>query len=279
MAGALATQVALVTGGGRGIGRAIAEALTAEGAAVCVMARSEDQVADTVGTIEQAGGRALVGVGDVADEATVRRVVAETERQLGPVDLLVHSAGAPGTVGPLWETDPTGWWEVVESHVRGMFLACHAVLPGMVARGRGRIITIASTAAYVPSNGYLSSYAAAKAAQVRLTEVLAAETRGRGVSAFAIHPGAVRTGMTAEVGTDSELGQAVAKWLPGLVQLFAQFEVPVDRAVALCLLLASGKADALSGRMLNVMQVDPADLSDRIGAILEQDLYTMRLRA
>src|SRR5689334_21198578 len=105
MAGALAGQVALITGGGRGIGRAVAEAFAADGAAVCVMARSADQVAETVAAIEGGGGRALAGVGDVSDEMAVQRVVAETEQRLGPVDLLVHAAGAPSTVGPLWETD------------------------------------------------------------------------------------------------------------------------------------------------------------------------------
>ena len=140
----LGGQVAIVTGGGRGIGSAIAQKLTKAGAAVAVVARSEDQLAETVTLIEGAGGRAIALPVDVTDQQAVERAVAETEQQLGPVDLLVNNAGVPGPPGPLWESDSGEWWWCIEVNLRGPFLCSRAVLPGMVARGRGRIITTAS---------------------------------------------------------------------------------------------------------------------------------------
>jgi NAD(P)-dependent dehydrogenase (short-subunit alcohol dehydrogenase family) len=275
----LTGQVAIVTGGGRGIGRAMAEALAVAGAVVVVTARSADELDAAVAAITTAGGRALAAPGDVTRAGDVGRVLEQAERRFGPVTLLVHAAGANPPVGPLWENDPDAWWGVLESHLKGMYLWCRAVLPGMVARRRGRIITVVSIAAYSPVGGYLSSYAAAKAAQVRLTQVLANEGRPHEVHAFAIHPGVVRTDMTAEVGTDSPLGQAFDRWLPGLVRVFAQqAEVPATRAADLCVYLASGRADALTGRLFDVTLVDAPNLEQQAARILDEDLYAVRYR-
>lgn len=130
-------QVALVTGGGRGIGRAIALALSAAGAAVAVCARSGGQLAETVALIEGRGGRALAIPADVADRRAVEAMVEQAERALGPVDILVNNAAIFGTVGPFAETDPDAWWEVQVINLRGPVYCSRAVLPGMIRRGRG----------------------------------------------------------------------------------------------------------------------------------------------
>ncbi len=141
----LAGQVGIVTGAGRGIGTGIALALAREGMAVAVTSRSGDQLDQVVATIESEGGRAIAVVGDVADHHDAQRVVRRAEEELGPVDLLVNNAGrGPRRFCPLWEADMQDWWDVLRVNLLGPALGCHVVLPGMLARGRGRIVTIGS---------------------------------------------------------------------------------------------------------------------------------------
>jgi NAD(P)-dependent dehydrogenase (short-subunit alcohol dehydrogenase family) len=136
-------DVAIVTGGGRGIGRAIALSLAAAGAAVAVCARTEAEIAETAALVSDAGGRALALRLDVKDAHGVRDVVHETTERLGPVTVLVNNAATPGPAGLDWEIDANAWFECVEVIVRGALLLCQAVVPGMIARGSGRIINVA----------------------------------------------------------------------------------------------------------------------------------------
>jgi NAD(P)-dependent dehydrogenase (short-subunit alcohol dehydrogenase family) len=269
----LTDQVALVTGAGRGIGRAIAEGLAAAGAAVALVARSADQLAETAARIADFGGRSRACPADVTDRDAVGRVVAGVERDLGPVDLLVNNAGVAGPVGPTWEADLCEWWRCLEGNLLGPLVCCRLVLPGMVARRRGRVVNVASGAGCGPVP-HLSAYSASKAALIRLTENLAAEAAEHGVSVFAIHPGTVRTEMTEAALRD----EAVRKWMPWFVQTFeAGDDVPPARAARLVLFLASGRADALSGRFFDVAE-DAEQLVRRAEEVRAQDLYTLRLR-
>jgi NAD(P)-dependent dehydrogenase (short-subunit alcohol dehydrogenase family) len=268
----LAGQVALVTGGGRGIGRAIARELAAAGAAVAVAARSDDQIAEVAGAIQSEGGRSLAVQADVTDRCAVDRMVAATERELGPVDLLINNAGVFGPIGPIWEIDPDEWWQGVASHLRGTMLCSRAVLPGMIERRRGRIINVASRSG-AGTQPYTSGYAVAKAGVLRFTDHLAAETRGKGVSVFAIYPGRVQTAMTDEL-TESAAGR---KWLPGEREAREGQWLSADRAARLCAALATGRADVLSGRFFGVYE-DLDDLTRRADEIERNDLYTLRLR-
>ncbi|MDQ2998374.1 MAG: SDR family oxidoreductase, partial [Chloroflexota bacterium] len=156
-------QVAIVTGGGRGIGRAIALALATAGAKVAVAARSTNQLAETVQQIEQSGGHALALTVDVADSQGVEQMVTQIEEQLGPVDLLVNNAGIGGRSGSIRATDAETWWRVLDVNVRGPFLCAQAVLPGMTTRRQGRIVNISSGASLGPWP-YVSAYAISKAA-------------------------------------------------------------------------------------------------------------------
>jgi NAD(P)-dependent dehydrogenase (short-subunit alcohol dehydrogenase family) len=196
MADVLEGQVAIVSGGGRGIGFAIAQALGAAGAAVALIARSEAELHAAASTVRSMGSRALPLPADVTDGVGVRQVVEQTERELGPVTLLVNNAGTPGSVGPDWEVDAAEWWRCIEVSVRGAFLCTQAVLPLMLARGSGRIINVASLTGVRP-RPFLTGTSVAKTALIRFAEGLAAETQDRGIQVFAIHPGAVRTDMIA----------------------------------------------------------------------------------
>jgi NAD(P)-dependent dehydrogenase (short-subunit alcohol dehydrogenase family) len=270
----LGAQVAIVTGGGRGIGRAMALALAKSGAAVAVVARSTDQLAQTVALVEGAGRRAIPITADVTDQQATEQMAREVEQQLGPVDLLVNNAGAPTSAGPLWETDPDEWWRCIDVNLRGPFLCSRAVLPGMVARRRGRIITTASGAGLGPWP-YVAAYAIGKCAAIRFSENLAAETKEHGISVFSISPGFVRTGMVEAIAGSSE----DEKWLGGFFRrsLAAGHDVPPERAANLVVLLASGQADSLSGCYIGVGD-DVAEMVRRAEEIQQDELYTLRLR-
>jgi NAD(P)-dependent dehydrogenase (short-subunit alcohol dehydrogenase family) len=259
-------QVAIVTGAGRGVGRAIAEALAAEGAAVALAARSEPELAEAAKGLEHA----VAVPTDVTRADDVERLVATAERELGPPTLLVAGAGTWEHAGPAWEGDPDAWWRDVEVTLRGAYLCARAVLPGMLARGSGRIVALSSYAANGP-RPYSSGYASGKAALLRLVDSLAAEVAGEGVSVFAITPGFVRTRLVDEVARSDE-GR---RWLPELAEREDALEP--KRAGRLVVELATGRADALSGRFLHVLD-DLDDLVARADEIVRDDKYALRFR-
>jgi NAD(P)-dependent dehydrogenase (short-subunit alcohol dehydrogenase family) len=271
-------SVALVTGGGRGLGRLIAAALSDAGAAVGVLGRSAGDLAATVALIEAAGGKAAYACADVCDEQATADAVAELRRRLGPVDVLVNNAGICGPIGPLWEVAPEDWWRTVEVNLRGAFTCTRLVLPDMLARRRGRIVNLTSNAGVFrwPS---VSAYAVAKGAVVKLTENLAAELRREGVSVFSFHPGLQRIGLTeaalaAGDAPDSPAGR-VAAWLRA--ELDKGRGAEPERAVGIVVQLASGRGDSLSGRHLSVH--DDLDLLlERADEVRRDDLCTLRLR-
>jgi 3-oxoacyl-[acyl-carrier protein] reductase len=271
----LGAQVAIVVGGGRGIGQAMALALARAGAAVAVVARSEDQLAQTVARVEEAGGQAIAFTADVTDQQATEEMARSVEQRLGPVDLLVNNAGGETPMGPLWETEPDEWWRGIDVQLRGPFLCTRAILPGMVARRRGRIVTTASSAGLGPWR-YASSYAISKCAVIRFSENLAAETKEHGIGVFAISPGFVRTAMTESVARSSD----DEKWFGGFFRksLEAGQDVPPERAADLVVLLASGRADALSGCLIRVGFDDPFEMMKRAEEIQRDELYTLRLR-
>ena len=261
MGQSLSHDVAIVTGAGRGIGRAIALSLAAEGAAVGVFARTEEEITATAALISDAGGRAIALQLDVRDAAAVRAAAEETASRLGRVTLLVNNAGTPGPAGLDWEVDPEAWFECIEVIVRGAFLLCQAVTPGMIARGSGRIINIASISG-TRAFPRITATSIAKTALIRFSEGLAAQLDGHGVRVFAVHPGIVRTRLLESYG----------------FQLPEERFVGPERAGSLCARLASGRYDVLSGRFLGI-EDDLEALLTRVGEITARELYTLRLNA
>jgi NAD(P)-dependent dehydrogenase (short-subunit alcohol dehydrogenase family) len=270
------SNVALITGGGRGLGQAFALALATHGFKVAVTARTEADIRATADQIARAGGRAIAIPGDVTSQQAVERTVAITEAELGPIDLLVNNAGLLRALGVVAEIDADAWWREVEINLRGPFLFAHAVLPGMIARRRGRIINVASGAG-LQAIETASAYCVSKAALIRLSENIALETRSYGLSTFVIHPGNVRTPMTAYLHDSDEAGRRAPEIQHWFQQLYAEGrDTPIERPVELVLTLASGRADALSGCFLDV-QDDLDTLVSHAEAIQREDRLRMRL--
>jgi 3-oxoacyl-[acyl-carrier protein] reductase len=186
-------------------------------------------------------------------------MVAEVERKLGPIDLLVANAGVGINEGEgAWTVEPEDWWRVFEVNVLGVYLCCRAVIPGMIERGRGRIVITGSGASYLPGSTQ-SAYSASKAAVGRFGEVLALQLRPHGIPVFVFSPGLVQTEMTSNVPDD-------APW------------TPPELASSLVHVLASGRADELEGRYLHAEHDDIEQLIGRADEIKREDLNAIRLR-
>jgi 3-oxoacyl-[acyl-carrier protein] reductase len=247
-------QIALITGGGRGIGSLIARELAEAGMRIAVAARSAGQVEETA---QQVDGLAVTA--DVSKQEDVEKMAATVERELGPIDLLVNNAGIGPSRTPTWEEDPADWWRVFEINVLGAYLCCRAVLPGMIERRRGRIVNTGSGASYLPMPGGSTSYGASKAALGRFGELLAGQVAEFGISVFTISPGLVRTQMTDSFGDD-------APW------------TPPELAPRLVRVLASGRADRLAGRYIHAEHDDIEKLIEHADEIEQRDLNAIRLQ-
>jgi NAD(P)-dependent dehydrogenase (short-subunit alcohol dehydrogenase family) len=245
-------QVALVTGGGRGIGADVARELADAGARVAVAARSREQV-DQVA--DEIGGLPLEV--DATDRDAVEEAVAKTERELGPLTLLVANAGIGNQEGATWEIEPEDWWRILEVNVLGVHLCCRTVIPGMLERSAGRIVITGSGAAYLPGSSH-TAYPASKAAVCRYGETLNNELAGR-IPVFFFSPGLVQTEMTGRFPDD-------APW------------TPPELGPRLVRVLASGRADALAGRYIHAEHDSIEDLVRRADEIREKDLNAIRLR-
>jgi NAD(P)-dependent dehydrogenase (short-subunit alcohol dehydrogenase family) len=262
-------EVALVTGGSANTGRAVALGLGAAGHSVAILARSPEALTDTRRALEAEGVRAAAYEADVRDAQAVSTAVASMEAELGPLTVVVNGAGTSLAIGPLWEVDPRDWRADVETSVLGAFNVCRSAIPGMIARGHGRILNVSSYASVRPAP-YQSAYALAKAGLTSMTESLAASLEPYGVRVFTVTPGLVSTGIAKRL-QDSPEGQ---RWLP---ELRERISIDPNLFVQLVVKIAQGDADRLNGRFLHALD-DLDHLIHRLEEIESADLYVPRLR-
>ena len=251
----LSEKVAVITGGGRGIGRAIALKFAGEGAAIVVAARTKSEIEAVAGEVRKSGGRAAAVAADVADEKHCERLIREAESQFARVDILVNNAGEYGPVKPVEEISPAEWDRVIAVHLRGAYLLTRLVLPGMYARGSGVILNISSLSAK-SAFGWGSPYAAAKSGMLGLTRVAAAEAARKGVRVNAICPGPVtETKMSKHLGQTlaDRLGVSKEEQLKGFLNTILQGRgQTANEIAAAALFLCSDQASAVTGQALNV---------------------------
>jgi len=271
--GALTNKIALITGGGRGIGRSAALHCARAGAHVVVVARSEKQIAETGAAVQAEGGKATAIPLDITDKDRVAQLHSVVSETIGPVDILVNNAATSEPLGPILETDADEWWHCMDVNVRGALLCIQTFVPAMVSRGSGCVINVASESGILPYP-FASAYITSKTALIRLSEVLALETGYSGVKVFCIEPGTVRTAMS-EKSIQSPMIQLMAPWFK---KIFDEHrDVPPDRAARRIVELASGKADALSGAFLYVRD-NLDELIERADTTPQADFRTLRIK-
>ena len=251
----LANKVALITGSGRGIGRAMALLFAKQGAAVFLTARTEKEVAAVAAEIASQGGKSGYAVGDLSREAECAHIFAEAEKKFGRVDILVNNAGHYGPVVPVEEYPLEEFDKVIAVHLRAAFHLSKLALPGMYARKAGVILNISSLSAKAAFS-WGSAYAAAKAGLLGLTRYMAAEAARKGVRVNAICPGPVtETEMSKELGTilaeklQVSPEEQLKSFLGSLLQGRGQTVMEIAQAA---LFLCSDMSSAMVGQSINV---------------------------
>lgn len=230
-------RTVIVTGASRGIGRSIAQRFAEEGARVALVARSEKTLLETATTLQKQGAKCVAYPTDITDPAAAHACVAHVEKELGPVDILVNNAGT-FLWKPFLELTPEEWNTVLSTNLTGAANFCRAVLPGMVARGRGRIVNVASIHG-VRGDANLAAHSAAKFGVIGLTQSLAREFRGYNIAVNAVSPGTVENKIDESGREDRRAPLAEKLW-------------PRDVARAV-LFLASDDAAAITGATLEVL--------------------------
>jgi NAD(P)-dependent dehydrogenase (short-subunit alcohol dehydrogenase family) len=252
MSFSLKNQAAIVTGAGRGFGRAIALALAGAGAPVGLIGRTRSQLEAVREEIKAAGGKALTIPTDVSVAEQVDAAVKTVRDAFGPVRILVNNAGQAGPYGPIGDVDPMRWWHAQELHVRAPLLFTSAVLPDMRAAGGGRIIYVISRAATrIEPN--LSSYSIGKATASNLATHVNEENKDKGIYVFPIQPGDAVTELANATLSDPD----AQRWMPHMLEVLKEWKDKSDPEPVLencgrfCLELLSGDYDDLAGRYLD----------------------------
>lgn len=240
----LAGKVAVVTGGSRGIGARTCRFFAANGMKVAVGGRAKDAIQEVVDAIRAEGGTATGAVADVTDKAAVGELLETTERELGPVDVLAAFAGFDLGQGPLDEVTEESWHEVIDGNLTSTFLTVQAFLPGMMARGGGSIITMASTAGRLAGRASIP-YSAAKAGVLMFTRRVALDAGAGNVRVNALAPSAILT-EKQEQRIPAEMREKVAQQFP-----IARWGTPEDCANA-ALFLASEASGWITGQTIDV---------------------------
>lgn len=264
---------AIVTGGGRGIGRVIALGLAKEGADVLVFSRTFTEVETTAAEIRILGRRGIALRADVMSPDDISEVARRAINEFGQIDILVNNAGIQGPIGLLENNDVNAWIQTIYTYLVGTFLSCRAVLPHMMVRRQGKIINLSGGGA-ATSRPRFSAYAASKAGVVRLTEVLADEVMEFNIQVNAIAPGIANTRMIDEVlAAGEDAGTQALAEARGCKETGG---TPLQKVADLAVFLCSSDSDGLTGRLISAVWDNWAEMVRQFPRISEVGGYTLR---
>ena len=266
----LQDRVALITGAGRGIGRAIALAYASEGARLALAARTRTELEDTARQVEALGAPACVITADTTDRAQVEDMVRITLEQHSRIDILVNNAGVRGPVGPLQENDVPEWIRTIQVNLNGIFLCCRAVIPVMLSQNGGKMINMSGF-----GGRNTSAYGASKIAVEYITETLAIELEGTNVQVNTMRPGSIHTRMWEET-TDAAAAIGDTELYEYGLGVTSGRGASMERAAELAVFLAGDSSGVLSGRVIAATTDDFGSLPAEIPEIMASDVYKLR---
>jgi len=265
----------LVTGASRGLGAEIARGLWTAGCNLLLVARNGLALESLISSLpSRADQRAVALKADLGDPAAPERVVARARELFPTLDVLVNNAAIQGPVGPSWENSWDGWQSTIQVDLLAPVALCRLVVPWMAGRGRGKIINLSGGGGTSPRPNF-SAYAAAKTALVRFSETLAVETRELGIEVNCIAPGAMSTAMQESI-VASGPSMAGQKEYETAQRVLREGSTALEKAAALCVLLASPESDGISGRLISAVWDPWERLPEQLDQLRESDVYTLR---
>lgn len=271
----LHNKVAVITGGSKGIGRAIALSYAREGCHVALVARGTEALEEAAAYIQKETGEAVLSFPlDVRDRSGLQHMVQEVTARYGRIDILVHAAAIVGPIGPFEACDPAAWEEAVSVDLLGAYATARAVLPPMIAQKEGTLLLFAGGGAFGARERF-SAYSVAKAGIVRLIDCMALELREYSITVNGISPGQVNTAMFAEMVAAGCVNVGKKGWAEFQRRLQTGGD-PIGRVADLALFLASAGGRRISGRVISVRWDPWEHLPQHAEELMASDIYTMR---
>ena len=272
--GSLKGKVVLITGASRGIGRSTALAFAAAGAQVAALARTKPDLDSLVAEIKAKYSIPAVGLTFDALSSDLSATIAQIEKELGPIDILINNAGTTRMARFIEEENLDAWWKVFELNVKAPAAMIHAILPSFLSRGSGTIITIGSIASE-NTLPFMSAYTASKAAIQKSVQILDIELKEKGIFNYLVHPGVIRTALAQQQGVvlGDEMQAMMDSYAPYMNDTLA---LAADSMVALAVYSGKGEATFLSGRYWDVEE-DLAQIMAKKEEIEAKDLYMLRI--
>jgi len=270
----LKDKISIITGGSRGIGKAIAIAFAKEGSHLVLTSRTEAELEATKREIENSSStRVEIFRADVSQPKEVKDLVDFTLVKFATIDVLVNCAGVQAPIGLVADINSEKWIQTIDINLYGTFLCIKAVLPTMMENKKGKIIDFSGGGAVSPRPRF-SAYSASKAAVVRLTEIIAEEVKEYNIDINVVAPGAVNTRLLDEV---LEAGEAAGKEeLAKAIKQKQEGGVPLEKVAELAVFLASSKSDGLSGRLISLLWDNWREIPQHLDIIMSSDIFTMR---